>query len=138
MDFNEEIPYELTTENIKIPYFNNPDFEKLLMKPINKDIYTDDLNTLYSKQEELLSLYSNLIKSNRNGINENCLIYKKNIYDYIRLMKSVKLLSSVIRNKNSPNIKEDEIINLNQIFDEDEFKNIIKEQYKENKKKIIL
>ena len=108
------------------------------MKPINKDIYTDDLNTLYSKQEELLSLYSNLIKSNRNGINENCLIYKKNTYDYILLMKSVKLLSSVIRNKNSPNIKEDEIINLNQIFDEDEFKNIIKEQYKENKKKIIL
>ena len=99
MDFNEEIPYELTTENIKIPYFNNPDFEKLLMKPINKDIYTDDLNTLYSKQEELLSLYSNLIKSNRNGINENCLIYKKNTYDYILLMKSVKLLSSVIRNK---------------------------------------
>ena len=138
MDFNEEIPYELTTENIKIPYFNNPDFEKLLMKPINKDIYTDDLNTLYSKQEELLSLYSNLIKSNRNGINENCLIYKKNTYDYILLMKSVKLLSSVIRNKNSPNIKEDEVINLNQIFDEDEFKNIIKEQYKENKKKIIL
>ena len=50
-------------------------------------------------------------------------------------MKSVKLLSSVIRNKNSPNIKEDEIINLNQIFDEDEFKNIIKEQYKEKDKK---
>ena len=122
MDFNEEIPYELTTENIKIPYFNNPDFEKLLMKPINKDIYTDDLNTLYSKQEELLSLYSNLIKSNRNGINENCLIYKKNTYDYILLMKSVKLLSSVIRNKNSPNIKEDEIINLNQIFEEDNLK----------------
>jgi hypothetical protein len=83
MDINEEIPYELTTENIKIPYFNNPDFEKLLMKPINQEIFIDDLNTLYTKQEELLSLYSNLIKSNRNGINENCLTYKKNTYDYI-------------------------------------------------------
>ena len=27
MDINEEIPYELTTENIKIPYFNNPDLK---------------------------------------------------------------------------------------------------------------
>ena len=83
MDINEEIPYELTTENIKIPYFNNPDFEKLLMKPINQEIFIDDLSTLYMKQEELLSLYSNLIKSNRNGINENCLTYKNNTYDYI-------------------------------------------------------
>lgn len=71
MDSNEET-YELTTENIKILYFNNPYFEKLLMKPINQEIFTNDLNTLYLKQEELLSLYSNLIKSNRNGINENC------------------------------------------------------------------
>ena len=71
MDSNEET-CELTTENIKILYFNNPYFEKLLMKPINQEIFTNDLNTLYLKQEELLSLYSNLIKSNRNGINENC------------------------------------------------------------------
>ena len=61
MDSNEET-YELTTENIKILYFNNPYFEKLLMKPINQEIFTNDLNTLYLKQEELLSLYSNLIK----------------------------------------------------------------------------
>ena len=53
------------------------------MKPINQEIFIDDLSTLYIKQEELLSLYSNLIKSNRNGINENCLTYKKNTYDYI-------------------------------------------------------
>ena len=58
MDSNEET-YELTTENIKILYFNNPYFEKLLMKPINQEIFTNDLNTLYLKQEELLSLYSN-------------------------------------------------------------------------------
>ena len=135
MDINEEIPYELTTENIKIPYFNNPDFEKLLMKPINQEIFIDDLSTLYIKQEELLSLYSNLIKSNRNGINENCLTYKKNTYDYILLMKSIKLLSSVIRNKISPLIKEDEDINLETIFDDREYNNIIKEQYKNKEKK---
>ena len=135
MDINEEIPYELTTENIKIPYFNNPDFEKLLMKPINQEIFIDDLNTLYTKQEELLSLYSNLIKSNRNGINENCLTYKKNTYDYILLMKSIKLLTSVIRNKISPLIKEDEDINLVKIIDNGEYNNIIKEQYKNKEKK---
>ena len=135
MDINEEIPYELTTENIKIPYFNNPDFEKLLMKPINQEIFIDDLNTLYTKQEELLSLYSNLIKSNRNGINENCLTYNKNTYDYILLMKSIKLLTSVIRNKISPLIKEDEDINLEKIFGDGEYNNIIKEQYKNEEKK---
>ena len=135
MDINEEIPYELTTENIKIPYFNNPDFEKLLMKPINQEIFIDDLNTLYTKQEELLSLYSNLIKSNRNGINEYCLTYNKNTYDYILLMKSIKLLTSVIRNKISPLIKEDEDINLEKIFGDGEYNNIIKEQYKNEEKK---
>ena len=121
MDSNEET-YELTTENIKILYFNNPYFEKLLMKPINQEIFTNDLNTLYLKQEELLTLYTTLIKSNKNGINENCLMYKKNTYDYLLLMKSVKLLLSVIRNKNSPNIKEDEDINLEEIFDYEEYK----------------
>ena len=105
------------------------------MKPINQEIFIDDLSTLYTKQEELLSLYSNLIKSNRNGINENCLTYNKNTYDYILLMKSIKLLTSVIRNKISPLIKEDEDINLEKIFGDGEYNNIIKEQYKNKEKK---
>ena len=139
MDTKEEIPYELTSENIKIPSFHNAEFESLIRKPINNEIFTDDLNNLYSKQNELLTLYSNLIKSNRNGINENCLIYKKNSYDFLILIKAIKLLSSVIINKNTPSFKEDEDIDLETIFEDEEYKDIIKDQYKqeEEKKSII-
>ena len=37
MDTKEEIPYELTSENIKIPSFHNAEFESLIRKPINNE-----------------------------------------------------------------------------------------------------
>ena len=77
MESTENLPYQLTTNNIKFPSYNNPELEQKLLEPVTDEVFKNDLNLLYSKQNDLLSSYSNIIKSNINSINQLCLIYKK-------------------------------------------------------------
>ena len=80
MESMNNLLYKLTTDNIKFPSYNNPELEKQLLEPVNEEVLKNDLNLLYSKQNDLLLSYSNLIKSNINLINEISLSYdKKNI-----------------------------------------------------------
>ena len=137
MESTNNLPYQLTTDNIKFPSYNNPELEKKLLEPVNDEVLTNDLNLLYSKQNDLLLSYSNLIKSNINLINEISLSYDKRTYYYILLIKSVKYLTSVLMSKNSSSIKEDEI-NIDNFFNDDEFKNIIDNQCKTNKDKNLI
>ena len=137
MESTNNLPYQLTTDNIKFPSYNNPELEKKLLEPVNDEVLTNDLNLLYSKQNDLLLSYSNLIKSNINLINEISLSYDKRTYYYILLIKSVKYLTSVLMSKNSSSIKEDEI-NIDNFFYDDEFKNIIDNQCKTNKDKNLI
>ena len=134
MEITNNLPYKLTTDNIKFPSYNNPELEKQLLEPVNEEVLINDFNILYSKQNDLLLSYSDLIKSNINLINEISLSYEKRTYDYILLIKSVKYLTNILMNKNSSSVKEDEI-NIDNLFNDDEFKNLIDNQYKINKDK---
>ena len=95
------------------------------------------MNILYLKQNDLLLSYSNLIKSNLNLINEISLSYDKKTYNYFLLIKSIKYLTSALINKKSSSIKEDEI-NIDNLFNDEDFKNILDCQYKTNKVKNLI
>ena len=137
MESTENLPYQLTTNNIKFPSYNNPELEQKLLEPVTDEVFKNDLNLLYSKQNDLLSSYSNIIKSNINSINQLSLSYKKKTYDYILLIKAIKYLTSVLINKSSPSIKEEEI-KIDDFFNNEEFKKLIELQYQNDLDKNLI
>jgi hypothetical protein len=38
MESMNNLPYKLTTDNIKFPSYNNPELEKQLLEPVNEEV----------------------------------------------------------------------------------------------------
>ena len=129
--------FKLINEDIKFPTFNNKKFEELLKQPINKEIAIKDFKSLIDNMNLFITNYTKIIKENINNFNNFLDSYNKRSYDYLIIGKSLLYLISILNDKiSNEETKSKFKVSFNDLLNDDEFKTLISNQYKNDDQKI--
>ena len=128
--------FKLINEDIKFPTFNNKKFEELLKQPINKEITIKDFKSLIDNMNLFITNYTKIIKENINNFNNFLDSYNKRSYDYLIIGKSLLYLISILNDKiSNEETKSKFKVSFNDLLNDDEFKTLISNQYKNDDSK---
>lgn len=128
--------FKLINEDIKFPTFNNKKFEELLKQPINKEIAIKDFKSLIDNMNLFITNYTKIIKENINNFNNFLDSYNKRSYDYLIIGKSLLYLISILNDKiSNEETKSKFKVSFNELINDDEFKTLISNQYKNDDSK---
>ena len=128
--------FKLINENIKFPTFNNKKFEELLQQPINKEIAIKDFKSLIDNMNLFITNYTKIVKENINNFNNFLDSYNKRSYDYLIIGKSLLYLISILNDKTSNEETKSKFkVSFNDLINDEEFKTLISNQYKNNESK---
>ncbi len=91
--------YFISNTNLKFGNFDNKEFELKLQQNLNNEIFLEDLNNLISNLDSFINLYSEIILSNKIGINDYLKKLNKNSLEYLIISKGIKIILNEIYNK---------------------------------------
>ena len=133
--------YSLSQENLKLPFYDNPELEKELKNEITNEKISENFKNVKNLNNEFLQLYSDLLINNNNNFLGLCIKYNKKPFYYYICGNLINLCTEVIEYKFNELIKkknENRIdltkYKLEKYFNQKQFEKILKGLYKDNNK----
>ena len=128
----KEKDYTITNENIKFPVFIDkslvPNFKK---EKITKETLFQDINKIIEILDAILNQIFEMIQKNLNNFKALCDEYNLNSFDFFIIFRLIKEFVLLLKLKlEQKDEKEFKIISFDDFFNNDQYKDIIHNQYK--------
>ena len=128
----KEKDYTITNENIKFPVFIDkslvPNFKK---EKITKETLFQDINKIIEILDAILNQIFEMIQKNLNNFKALCDEYNLNSFDFFIIFRLIKEFVLLLKLKlEQKDEKEFKLISFDDFFNNDQYKDIINNQYK--------
>jgi len=132
MEDKKENEYTITNENIKFPTFVDKSLvQNFTKEKITKETLFQDISIIIENLDIILNQILEMIKKNLNDFKTLCDKYNLNSSDFFIIFRLIKEFILVLKFKlEEKDAKEYKIISFDDFFKNDEYKDIINNQYK--------
>ena len=128
----KESEYIITNENVKFPtFFDKSLVQSFTKEKITKETLFQDISKIIENLDIILNQILEMIKKNLNDFKTLCDKYNLNSFDFFIIFRLIKEFILVLKFKlEEKDAKEYKIISFDDFFKNDEYKDIINNQYK--------
>ena len=128
----KENEYTITNENVKFPtFFDKSLVQSFTKEKITKETLFQDISKIIENLDIILNQILEMIKKNLNDFKTLCDKYNLNSFDFFIIFRLIKEFILVLKFKlEEKDAKEYKIISFDDFFKNDEYKDIINNQYK--------
>ena len=128
----KENEYTITNENVKFPtFFDKSLVQSFTKEKITKETLFQDISKIIENLDIILNKILEMIKKNLNDFKTLCDKYNLNSSDFFIIFRLIKEFILVLKFKlEEKDSKEYKIISFDDFFKNDEYKDIINNQYK--------